>query len=408
MSSYVDRTAGAVEYCESAAQAHPENAELYSKIGGFLSDKLWHQLTVTVLEFLEEKSRGPHFAELYDKVVLAVDSKLHPLSTARMAVLVASELASQNDVAAAKAVVENCMEKQADHLEATIFLQSKHAMLTLQQLLSVPGFSEATADAETKETLAKILETIQSNAPIIKELSSSETKADTDASRVHASHYEAAMTYYKLVGPPEAFYEQAMQYLNYGQGDAQLATDLCLAALTGDGVYNLTAVEQTPVVQLLRGTASQWLVDLLQATAAGDVPRFRQLSRQHAALIATQPALTNRAAAVQEKLTLTALVLTVLAKDSHERNLSFAELQAALHLDSLDQVEWVLMRAFSVGLLSGSMDQCEQTVDITWVQPRVLSAGQMSELAVKFGEWAVKVHKTKESMQERTASTLLA
>ena len=408
MSTYVDRTAGALEFCESASQAHPESADVYNKIGELLTNKLWHQLTVTVLEFLEDKSHGPHFAELYDKVVIAVDSQLHPLSTARMAFLVASELASQNDVPAAKAVVENCLEKQENHLEASIFLQSKHAMLSLHQLLGISGFSLESADAETKETLSKILSTIQSNAPTIKELSSSEMKTDTDSIRVHASHYEAAMTYYKLMGPPEAFYEQAMQYLNYGQGDAQLATDLCLAALTGDGVYNLTAVEQTPIVKLLHDTPSQWLVDLVQATAAGDVPRFRQLSQQHAALIQTQPALTSRAAAVQEKLTLTALVLTALSKDSHERNLSFAELQAALHLESIDQVEWVLMRAFSVGLVSGSMDQCDQTVNITWVQPRVLSQGQMADLGVKFGEWAVKVFKTKESMQEQTASTLLA
>ena len=134
-----------------------------------------------------------------------------------------------------EAVVENCLEKQGNHLEATIYLQSKHAMLTLQPFLAVPGFSQDTADAETKESLSKILVTIQSNAPIIKELSSSETRGDPDSSRVHASHYEAAMTYYKLVGPPEAFYEEAMQYLNYGEGDAQLAIDLCLAALTGGG-----------------------------------------------------------------------------------------------------------------------------------------------------------------------------
>ena len=407
MSTYVDRTAGAVEYCESAAQTHPEYADSYNQMGEFLTNKLWHQLTVTVLEFLEDPSRGPQVAELYNRVVLAVEGKLRPLSAARMAVLVGYELVSQNDGAGAKAVVENCLEKQGNHLEATIYLQSKHAMLTLQPFLAVPGFSQDTADAETKESLSKILVTIQSNAPIIKELSSSETRGDPDSSRVHASHYEAAMTYYKLVGPPEAFYEEAMQYLNYGEGDAQLAIDLCLAALTG-GVYSLTAVEQAPVVKLLHGTPFQWLVDLLQATAAGDVPRFQQLSQQHAALIQAQPALTSRAAAVQEKLTLTALVLLVLSKDSHERNLSFAELQTAIHLDSIDQVEWVLMRAFSVGLLSGSIDQCDQTVNITWVQPRVLSQGQMSELAVKFGEWAVRVNKTKESMQEQTASTLLA
>lgn len=408
MSAYIDRSVAAADFCESAAQAHPDDAELYIQMADFLRRKLWHQLTTTFLEFLQEKNRGLHFAELYDKVVLAVDSKLLPLSTARIAVLVSYELASQNDMTSAKAVLENCMEKQADHLEATIFLQSKHALLTLQQLLSVPGFSVESADVEIKELLHKIESNIQTNAPIMKELSSSETKVDTDSSIVHATHYEAAMTYYKLVGPPEAFYEEAMQYLNYRPGDAQLAVDLCLAALTGDGVYNLTAVEQTPVVQNLHGTSHQWLLELFQATAAGNVPLFHQLTQQYAPIIQTQPALTNRAAAVQEKLTLTALVLAVLAVDSHERNLSFAELQLALGLDSIDQVEWVLMRAFSVGLVSGIMDQCDQKVSITWVQPRLLSVTQMSELATRFGEWAGKVHNTKESLQEQASNTLLA
>jgi len=65
MSTYVDRTAGAIEYCESASMAHPEHADLYNQIARFLGDKLWHQLTVTALEFLSDnKSRGPHFGEL--------------------------------------------------------------------------------------------------------------------------------------------------------------------------------------------------------------------------------------------------------------------------------------------------------------------------------------------------------
>ena len=70
----------------------------------------------------------------------------------------------------------------------------------------------------------------------------------------------------------------------------------------------------------------------------------------------------------------------------------------------VDQVEWVIMRALSLKLIKGTMDQVEQTVDVTWVMPRVLDNKQMSELSTRFGEWAVKVSKTKDFMEEHTGA----
>ena len=53
------------------------------------------------------------------------------------------------------------------------------------------------------------------------------------------------------------------------------------------------------------------------------------------------------------------------------------------------------MQAMSLKLIKGTMDQVDGTVDVNWVMPRVLDHAQLSELAKKFGEWAVKVSKTK-------------
>jgi 26S proteasome regulatory subunit N9 len=74
----------------------------------------------------------------------------------------------------------------------------------------------------------------------------------------------------------------------------------------------------------------------------------------------SQPALMHRQKAVQEKLTLLSLVHLVFEKDSTERTLAYTEIAARLQV-SIDQVEWVVMRAFSVHLLEGSMDQVDQT-----------------------------------------------
>jgi 26S proteasome regulatory subunit N9 len=43
------------------------------------------------------------------------------------------------------------------------------------------------------------------------------------------------------------------------------------------------------------------------------------------------------------------------------------------------------MRALSVHLIEGTMDQVDQTVHVTWVMPRVLNAAQLRELAARCG-----------------------
>jgi 26S proteasome regulatory subunit N9 len=289
------------------------------------------------------------------------------------------------------------------------------------------------------------------------------TASSTDLASVFAAHYEASLTYYKRVGPPEAFYEQAMQFLNYApppplpSGEAaavaspvtaaaapkvdvtmisttdyhQLAVDLCLAALTGDGVYNLGQVveDQAVLLQYLKQdqqTAASdpnnfyWLVELLQSVADGNVLLFEELTQhRYAAQIARQPALVHRAAAVREKLTLLCLVWLVFQKASHERTLTFEELALALRLQDCsqtgqaakDRVEWVVMRALSVHLMEGFIDQVDQTVTVTWILPRVLNAEQMQSLANSFAEWAGKVRSTTDSItahQHPTSSAAAA
>jgi 26S proteasome regulatory subunit N9 len=296
---------------------------------------------------------------------------------------------------------------------------------------SSAGTNAAVLPPQARAALTPILAVIQANAPIIQELSSAvDTTSSSMSSEaaehnmVHAAHYEAVMTYYKLVGPTAAFYEHAMQYLQYagpatatttsataGIGSVAFAVDLALAALTGVGIYNLTAVtEQTAVLAPIQDPSSAyfWLWEILQAVAAGNVPACRALSSQHAAAIAVEPALVAHAAVVQEKLTLTALVTAIGQLHAHERCLSLETVQRLIHLEDFSQVELVLMRAFCVGLLRGQIDQVAGTVDITWVQPMRLTTVQMKDLAVKFGEWAVKVHQTSAAVQEQTSATLLA
>lgn len=66
---------------------------------------------------------------------------------------------------------------------------------------------------------------------------------------VHSAYYRLSSEYYKAVGPPDSFYRSALMFLAYTplesipQADRYtLATDISLAALTGEGVFNFGEV----------------------------------------------------------------------------------------------------------------------------------------------------------------------
>ena len=58
---------------------------------------------------------------------------------------------------------------------------------------------------------------------------------------------------------------------------AERAFNLGLAALLAENVYNFGEVLQHPVLDALKNTREQWLIDLLQAFNIGDVEKYEAL-----------------------------------------------------------------------------------------------------------------------------------
>lgn len=51
------------------------------------------------------------------------------------------------------------------------------------------------------------------------------------------------------------------------------------------------------------------------------------------------------------------------------------------------EVEHVVMKALSLGLVRGELDQVTETTTLPWVQPRFLDPQQVRELRDRLGEW---------------------
>ena len=57
----------------------------------------------------------------------------------------------------------------------------------------------------------------------------------------------------------------------------------------------------------------------------------------------------------------------------------------------IEEVEHLIMKALSLELVRGDIDQVEEKARITWVQPRVLGMKEIEELRDRLMDWSTKV-----------------
>jgi 26S proteasome regulatory subunit N9 len=64
------------------------------------------------------------------------------------------------------------------------------------------------------------------------------------------------------------------------------------------------------------------------------------------------------------------------------------------------------MRAMSLGLLKGSLDEVSSTVHISYVKPRVLDTTQIAALKTRLEGWNTRVQSTLRFLEENTTELL--
>lgn len=94
---------------------------------------------------------------------------------------------------------------------------------------------------------------------------------------VHGKYYMLASQYYRLVGQHSDYYRAGLQFLGCSLDDLpkedwpQQAFFLGLAALLGEGIYNIGELLAHPILESLAGTGNEWLVEILRAFNSGDI-----------------------------------------------------------------------------------------------------------------------------------------
>uniref|UniRef100_A0A8C9VBA8 Proteasome 26S subunit, non-ATPase 13 n=1 Tax=Scleropages formosus TaxID=113540 RepID=A0A8C9VBA8_SCLFO len=298
--------------------------------------RLWHQLTLKLTDFVQDPcfATGDGLIQLYENFLCDFEHRINPLSLVEIILHVARQMTDPN---VAITFLEKTKEKVKSSEEAVILCKTSIGSLKLE-INDLPATKKIIEDVEE----------MLNNLPGV--------------TSVHGRFYDLSSKYYRIIGNHAAYYKDALRYL--GCVDAkdlpeaeqqERAFTLGLAGLLGEGVYNFGELLMHPVLESLRNTDKQWLIDTLYAFNGGNVEKFQ----------AFKPAWGQQ---------------PDLAAQEHK-------LMQKIQLLCVMEVELLVMKALSVGLIKGNIDEVDQRVQMTWVQPRVLDLQQIKGMKERLDLW---------------------
>lgn len=272
-----------------------------------------------------------------------------------------------------------------DEAEAHVLLLSHVARLSLRA-------SDTPASKKNVEKARELVEASHEMDPV-----------------VHSAFYNAAAEYHKVVGTASEFFRNALQFLAYTPPESlplpvqhQWAFDIGIAALVGDDIYNFGEVLSHTIILSLAGTEHEWLLLLLKAFNSGNLEQFDAVCKQSAKQMNDQAVLVAHEEFLRQKVTILALMELAFSR-ALENTISFKDVEKACRLPS-KEVEYLLMRSMSLGLISGVIDNVDQVISITRVQPRVLDREPVGHMAKRLSAWCANVDKTLEFVGQQTVS----
>ncbi|XP_050587973.1 26S proteasome non-ATPase regulatory subunit 13 isoform X2 [Bombus affinis] len=358
--------------------ADKELATEWAQLEELYNKRLWHQLTLKLETFVKNPAlqKGDKLVQLYINFLSTFENKINPLSLVEILAY----------------VIQQFQDKQ----EAIKFLEKTES--------KVKSNNEAVALCKvlTGQILLEKLNNQEQAKQIIEEVEAMLDNAD-GVTTVHGRFYLLASRLYRLQGKHAEYYRTALRYLGCidlnnlsRQEQEQHAFFLGLAALLGEGVYNLGELLAHPVLQSLKGTPNSWLVDLLQAFNAGDIVALEKLKPQWSKVADL---------AAQELKLRQKISLLCLMEMTFKRQLTFAEISQETRLP-LGEVELLVMKALAQGLVRGAIDQVAGTVNMTWVQPRVLDRTQIAGMVQRLDGWCKDVSSMERLLESRASEIL--
>ncbi|XP_043219593.1 26S proteasome non-ATPase regulatory subunit 13-like isoform X2 [Amphibalanus amphitrite] len=379
----VTMSSKALKYLADQQSSSKELSETWTKLEEYYNKKLWHQTTLLLLEVIKHPSlqKNDELLKLYRNFVADFENKMNHISLVEICGAAVKQI---KDPAEAIAFIEKVETKVKATPEAVVLCKVVLGNIRLYSGNDAAGTKKLIEDVE----------------PMVDDLAR--------VSFIHGRFYLLASGYYKQAGMHAQYFRTALRFLGCTELDElepvqkqEYAFYLALAALLGEGIYNFGELLAHPILQSLEGTSHAWLVELLLAFNTGDIATMERLRPQWE----QQADLKARQLELRQKISLLALMEMTFRRPALSRCVTFAEVAAETRLPE-EEVELLVMKALAQNLVRGHIDQVDRTVNLVWVQPRVLDKNQLSSMIERLDVWCRDVQ-SMEMLLENKAHDIL-
>lgn len=376
-------TANVTKYLsEEKKTSNKELAEEWCKLEELYNEKLWNELTIKLQTFVKHPSLQSEdsLLALYHNFISSFETKINPYGLVEI-------LEHINGFISDKKEAVQFLGKLAEKVKVSD--ESVWYCRVLQGQLYLEHLQDLEATKKIIEELKEVLEESGNVTP------------------VHGKYFLLASNYYRRVGNYSDYYRCGLQFLGCSLDEypkeawPQQAFFLGLAALLGEGIYNIGELLTHPILESLQNSENEWMIDLLQAFNKGDINKFEQMKSKWGEI----PDLLAQEAKLRKKLALLCLMEMTFIRPADKRSIKFEEIAAETKLP-LNEVEILIMTGLAQGLVRGSIDQVAGVVNFSWVQPRVLNRQQVANMANTIDVWMQSIS-SMEKLIESKANEIL-
>ncbi|KAG4303597.1 hypothetical protein PCANB_000238 [Pneumocystis canis] len=331
--------------------------------------RLWKQLTDILMDFFGNPETEEFRMNMFKFFVGSFSQNINKLKLVMLGLSASGQCKSNTE---ALEFLSTLLEKVNTSVAKDAYV---YASIEIARLKMLCG--DLDSSFELLNNSSKILDELDSVDPII-----------------YALFYRVNADYYKSKADYGLFYRNSLLFLACNDLSSlniheqqQRAYDLCIAALLGDTIYNFGELLLHPILDTLSCTEHEWLRQLLFAFNSGNILKFESLMGH----FLKEPLLQSFIPFLRQKICLTALIEAVFRRSPHDRILKFSTIANETHLPE-HEIEHLVMKALSLDLIRGSIDQVDEIVRITWVHPRVLDRCQIDIMKKRLEDWHKSTH----------------
>lgn len=118
----------------------------------------------------------------------------------------------------------------------------------------------------------------------------------------------------------------------------------------------------------------------------GDVDQFYRDIQTYKTQIESNATLSSNKRVLEDKIKIASFTELVFSLPKNKRTIPFSMIATVTKIP-VESIELMILKAMSLELLRGSIDEVAQEVTLTWIQPRVLDKARVVQMKDKFEGW---------------------